>query len=177
MKLELISTASILLGASLSLVFGQDRSGRPGGHGGDQRPDPAEMVKHLSERFTALAAYDTDKNAKLDATELAAVAKAIDDGTLKVGPPGGPREGAGAPPKDEKPQGKDIAAHVAKLYESLAVYDTDKNGTLGDTEQAAVAAAIKDGSLKLPHPGGRGGRGHGGPGGPGGHPDGPPPGQ
>ena len=55
-----------------------------------------------------------------------------------------------------------IAGHVTKLYESLAAYDADKSGALDETEQAAVTAAIKEGSLKLPRPGGprgpRGGR-------------------
>jgi hypothetical protein len=172
MKLELICTASLLLGASLSIAFGQERPGRPGG----ERPDPAEMVKHLSERYAALAAFDTDKNAKLDDTEQAAVAKAIEDGSLKAGPPGGPRGGEGTPPKGERPAGerlagKDVAGHVAKFYESVVTYDMDKDGKLSDTEQTAVITAIKDGSLKLPRPGGRGGRGRGG------RPDGPPPAQ
>ena len=160
MNLRLISTASILLGASLSLAIGQDRPGRPGG---DRRPDPAEMIKGLSERYSKLATYDTDKNGKLDDTEQAAVAKAIEDGSLKAGPPG--RDGAGAPPKGEGPAPKEIASHMAEMYAEIAAYDTDKNGTLSETEQTAVQTAIKEGKVKLPH---RGGRGPGGPGGPGG---------
>lgn len=165
MKLRLISTASFLLGASLSIALGQGRPGRDGG-----RPDPAEMVKHLSERFAGIAVYDANKDAKLDATEQAAVAKAIADGSLKTAPPG--REGE--EPKGERPPAAEIAGHLSGFYENVAAYDADKDGKLSETEQAAVVTALKDGSLKLPRrggPGGRGGKGHGG------RPDGPPPAQ
>lgn len=168
MNLSIIGTAALLFGASLALVNGQDRPGGrgPGGPEGGHRPPPADIAKNLSERFTALAAYDTDKNGKIDDTEQAAVAKAIEAGTLEVGPPrGGKGRGKGkgeGRPEGGRPPGDVIAGHVTKLYESLAAYDADKSGALDETEQAAVATAIKDGSLKLPHPGGprgpRGGR-------------------
>ncbi len=166
MKLSIIGTTALLFGASFALVNGQDRPGGrgPGGPEGGHRPPPADIAKNLSERFTALAACDTDKNGKLDETEQAAVAKAIEAGTLEVGPPRsgkGRGDGKGdGRTEGGRPSGDVIAGHVTKLYESLAGYDADKNGALDETEQAAVASAIKDGSLKLPRPGGpRGPRG------------------
>lgn len=183
----------------------------PGGPGGrrPQGPPPAEAVAQLSKRYAALAAFDADKNGKLETAELEKVAAAIDDGSLEMGPPGGrpgrPPGGpegkpeGGPPPGGPegapagKPPGKMIAAGAAKLYEALAPYDADQNGSLDETEQAAAVKAMEDGTLKLPRPGGRGpggpgaggqgGRGPGGPGaggqggrGPGGRGPGRPPG-
>lgn len=182
MKLHLILTTAAL-GATLGLANAQGPGGGPpgggkGGKGGEggKRPDPAEMAKHLSERFATIAAYDSDKNGKLDATEQGKLATDVEAGKLELGPPGGGKGGdkGGA---HEKPPGKVVAEHAAKIYEALVPFDTDKSGSLSETEGAAVGAAIKDGSLKLPRPGGPGGPGHGGPGGPGGRPDGPPPQQ
>lgn len=177
MKLHLILTAALL--GSVSLASAQRPGGKgpsgkgPGGRGGKggEAPAPAEMVKHLSERFASLAAFDTDKSGKLEEAEQTAVAKAIDDGSLEMGPPRGkgPKEGPGG-----KPPGDKAAQHAAKLYESLAPFDADKSGSLDATEQAAVVKGIEDGSLKLPRPGGPGGPG-GRHEGPGGRPEGGPP--
>ena len=174
MKLNLLLTAALL--GTFSLAHAQRPGGKgpgaPGGQGG-KGPDSAEMAKHLSERFAVLAVYDADKSGKLEDAEQAAVAKAIEDGSLEMGPPGGGRGGEGKPKSGERPAGKMIAGMAAKLYESLAAYDADKSGKLEDSEQAAVSKAIADGSLKLPRPGGPGG-----PGGPrGGRPEGGPPPQ
>jgi hypothetical protein len=177
MKLSIVCTASLLFGASLALVTGQERPDAPpppppgerapGGPEGGKRPPATEIAKNLSTRYEAIAAFDTDKNGKLDATEQAAVAKAIDAGTLEVGPPRPPQDkgkGKGEGKDNDKPVGNHppsdkAAEHVAKLYESVAAYDTDKNAKLDATEQAAVAKAIEDGTLKLPRPGGPGGPG------------------
>lgn len=186
MKLSPICTASILFGASLVLVHAQGRPGGrgPGGPGPDgpppegERPPTSEIVKHISERFAAIASYDTSGDGKLDAAEQAEVAKAIDEGKLELGPPGPPRKGnkdgkgKGEGKGDHKPGGKPggprppsdvIAGEMAKMYESLAVYDTKKDGSLDAEEQAAVVKAIDDGTLKLPRPGGPGGPRRGGP--------------
>lgn len=166
--------------------------GGPGGQGGrrPQGPPPAEAIAQLSKRYTALAAFDADKNGKLETAEVEKVAAAIDDGSLEMGPPGGrpgrppggpegKPEGGPPPGRPEgapagKPPGKMVAAGAAKSYEALAPYDTDKNGSLDETEQAAAVKAMEDGTLKLPRPGGRGpggpgagGQGGRGPGGPG----------
>ncbi len=188
MKTTLI-IASALFGASLSLSIAQGPGGRgpggpggQGGQGGDRPapPSPAEAAAELSKRYAALATFDADKSGKLEAAELDKVAAAIEDGSLEMGPPGGrppggPEGGKGGKPpggseggKGGKPNGKRAATGAAKLFESLAPYDKDKSGTIDETEQAAVATAIEDGSLKLPRPGGRG------PGGPGGRPPGGP---
>lgn len=163
MKTTLLLTTATL--ASLLTLASAQRPDHPQRGGKEGPPAPAEIAAKLSERYAALAAYDEDKTGTLDETEQAAVAKAIEDGTLEIAPPGGPghRGGKGGPdqrpeggkgPEGGKPPGAMIAGHVAKLYESLAVYDTDKAGSLDSTEQAAVAKAIEDGSLKLPRPGG-----------------------
>ena len=200
MKTTLLLTCAALV-ASLSLADAQGPGGRrPGGRGpggpggpggGGERPAPpapAEVATHLAERYAALAAFDADKNGKLDTAEQEKIAAAIEDGSLEMGPPGGGRPGGPRPGgeggkggkggeggRGGRPPGKMVAAQSAKLYESLVPFDADKNGSLDQTEQAAVAKAIEDGSLKLPRPGGRG---PGGPGGRGpGRPEGPPPGQ
>lgn len=159
--------------------------GGPGGQGGrrPQGPPPAEAIAQLSKRYAALAAFDADKSGKLETAEIEKVAAAIDDGSLEMGPPGGrpgrPPGGpegkpeGGPPPGGPegapagKPPGKMVAAGAARSYEALAPYDTDKNGSLDETEQAAAVKAMEDGTLKLPRPGGRGpgGPGAGGPGG------------
>ena len=88
---------------------------------------------------------------------------------------------------------------LATRYAAIAAFDADKSGDLGETEQAAVAKAVVDGTFKAgppprgprggegrpdgPPPGGPGGPPPGGPGGPppggegpeGGRPGGPPP--
>ncbi len=187
MKLSILGTSALLLGASLISAFAQGRPGPggpprggkgPGGPEGGERPSSAEIAKNLSTRYEAIAAFDTDKNGKLEAAEIEAVNKAIEDGSLEVGPPRPPKDdkkGEGKPsdkPEGKRPPGDKAGEHVAKLYESLVPYDADKNAKLDETEQAAVAKAIDDGTLKLPRPGGPGGPG--GRGGRGGRP-GPPP--
>lgn len=167
MKLNSILTAAALFGISLNLAMAQRPGGRggkggaggpPGGEG--ERPPATEIAKHLSERYTALATYDTDKDGKLSDKEKAAVAKAIDDGTLEFGPPGGGQ--GGPPPGADRPSGKRIAERAAKLFEQIAAYDGDKDGKIDDKEQAALVKAIEDGTLKLQPPGGRGPGGRGG---------------
>lgn len=183
MKTTLIlATATLATLFSLASAQPPDRPQRGGKEG---RPTPAEIAANLSERYAALAVFDKDKTGTLDETEQASVATAIEDGSLEIAPPGGPshrggkdrpdqRPDGGKSPDNEKPgkpPGAMIAGHAAKLYASLAVYDTDKAGGLDATEQAAVAKAIEDGTLKLPRPGGpRGDRPEGGPRGP--RPDG-----
>ena len=128
MKLSIIGTASLLFGAAVGIVEGQDRPGGrgPGSPGGEHRPAPADIAKNLSERFASLAAFDTDKSGKLDDTEQAAVAKAVEAGTLEAGP-SRPDKGKGeGRPKGDRPSGSVIAGHVAKLYESVAAYDADE---------------------------------------------------
>ncbi len=205
MKTQLILSLA-LTGLTMATAQAQAPEGPggrgPGGPGGrrPQGPPPAEAIAQLSTRYAALAAFDADKNGKLETAELEKVAAAIDDGSLEMGPPGGRpgrppggKEGAPEGAPEGKPPGKMIAAGAAKLYEALAPYDTDKDGSLNETEQAAAVKAMEDGTLKLPRPGGRGpggpgaggqgGRGPGGPGaggqggrGPGGRGPGRPPG-
>ena len=88
---------------------GKGPGGKPG-DGGD-RPSSTEIAKHLSERFAALAAFDKDKSGKLEAAEQTEVAKAIEDGSLEMGPPGGGRGGKGGPGgKEGGPGGPGVLA-------------------------------------------------------------------
>src|SRR5215831_3425035 len=57
--------------------------------------DPAALVEHLSKFFPSIAAFDKNKDGKLDTTEKHALAKAIADGKLELP--------AHTPPNGEKP--------------------------------------------------------------------------
>jgi hypothetical protein len=107
MKLSLLYTAALLFGAMLGIAYGNDEAGgrqpggpRPGADGParEHRPPATEIAKHVAAHYAVLAAFDTDKNGTLDESEQAAVAKAIDGGTLKLPRPGGPRGPRGGRP-------------------------------------------------------------------------------
>ena len=105
------------------------------------------MVKHLAEIYSMIAPFDVNADGKLDATETAALATAITNGSVKEPP-------HPMPPKGVKPKPEMIANHLAKLYAMIAPYDTDKNGVLDATEQDALQADIDSGEFELPRPGG-----------------------
>jgi hypothetical protein len=107
------------------------------GHG-----DAAAMVKHFAEMFPKVAAFDVNKDGKLDDTEKGALAKAIADGTLEL-----PAHTAA---NGEKPTAAEMASHVAEMYAYVAVYDTNHDGVLDETEQAAIKKAIENGEFS-PH--------------------------
>jgi Ca2+-binding EF-hand superfamily protein len=123
----------------------------------------------LATNYAALAVYDTNHDGTLDTNEQAAVAEALANGTLQLPGPGRGPDGQ-SPPTPSAQAAKKIAKNLAALYAALAPYDTDKNGQLDSEEQAAVAAALANGTLKLPRPGGP-------PGGPPSDGGGPPPGD
>jgi hypothetical protein len=160
----------LVYGLALSLALGTRALGQPGGPGSDQPgggPGPfghrhhAPSVAMLATNYAALAPFDTNHAGTLDTSAQAAVAQALVAGTLQLPGPGhGPDEDRAAPSADAA---KHIVKHLAALYAALAPYDTDKNGQLDSSEQAAVSAALANGTLKLPRPGGPGGGGRGGP--------------
>ncbi len=90
--------------------------GPPRGPDGSTRPAPtAEMAQHMviqmAAVYAALAPYDANKDAQLDATEQSAVTTALADGTLKLpmgrGPGGGMRGGRpGGPGGFQPPPGQ-----------------------------------------------------------------------
>jgi Ca2+-binding EF-hand superfamily protein len=110
----------------------------PGGPvpGMPHRPPPlGEVLNQIIER------YDANHDGQLDATELAALRKDIEDG--KIGPPPGapgmPRPGARGPGLLPK--------------EILDKYDLNKDGKLDENERAALRKDIEDGKIQPPFPG------------------------
>jgi hypothetical protein len=116
---------------------GTPNQGPAQGHG-----DAASIVKHFAEMFPKIAAFDVNKDGKLDETEKAALAKAIADGTLELP--------AHAGPNGEKLTAQEMASHVAEMYAYVAVYDTNHDGELDETEQGAIKKAIENGEF-APH--------------------------
>jgi hypothetical protein len=101
-------------------------------------------VEHLSKFFPSIAAFDTNKDGKLDATEKQALAKAIADGKLELP--------AHTPPHGEKPTPEMMVNHIVDMYGHVAVYDKNHDGQLDTTEQAALKAAIEKGEFSLHGP-------------------------
>ena len=151
MKMIKTLAVSTTLGLALfTTAFAQGRhGGPPGGHPGGPPDGPpptgADAVKHLTEIYAMVAPFDVNVDDQLDATETAALATAITNGTVK-GPP------HPMPPKGDKPKPEMIANHLAEMYATIAPYDTDQDGVLDATEQAALQAAMDSG--ELPRPGG-----------------------
>jgi hypothetical protein len=116
---------------------GTPHQGMAQGHG-----DAAAIVKHFAEMFPKIAAFDVNKDGKLDDTEKAALAKAIADGTLEIP--------AHTGSNGEKLTAQEMAAHVAQMYAYVAVYDANHDGVLDETEQAAIKKAIENGEF-APH--------------------------
>jgi len=104
--------------------------------------DPAALVEHLSKFFPSIAAFDTNKDGKLDATEKQALAKAMADGKLELP--------AHTPPHGEKPGSEMMVNHIVDMYARVAVYDKNHDGQLDAAEQAALKAAIEKGEFS-PH--------------------------
>ncbi len=138
---------------------------RRGGHsaGGDRpEPTPDQMASHIAESYAQLAAFDANHDAQLNDAEKAALSQAIADGSLKLGPEGGMPGRPGRPghrgaPGVGAPQAKE---HVAARYSELVAYDTDRNGQLDATEQAAVVGALESGTLQAPGRPNGPGKGH-----------------
>lgn len=175
--------SSAVLAAMLSIVNAQGpgKGGR-GGKGGE-RPSSTEIAKHLGERFAALLLMMLTTAASWKKANWQHWPKTLTMAKSKWVPLAAAREAllavALAAPAESHPA-KWWRAWRRSFFQSLVTYDKDSNNTLDETEQGAVAAAIDDGSLKLPRPGGPGGREGGeggGRGGRGGRPEGPPPGQ
>ncbi len=93
--------------------------------------------------------YDVNHDGQLDAAELAALRKDIEEGKLPPPPGGRVGRGPGGPP----PLPKDI----------LDKYDLNHDGKLDESERAALQKDIREGKVQLPFRG----PGPGGPGGPG----------
>ena len=104
--------------------------------------DPSSMVEHLGEFFPQVAAFDANKNGKLDDAEKEALGKAIADGKLQVP--------AHTPPDGAKPSAEKMLNHIAEMYTWVSTYDVNKDGKLDGTEKAALKRAIEKGEFP-PH--------------------------
>jgi hypothetical protein len=112
--------------------------------------DPASMVEHLSEFFPQVAAFDANKDGKLDDAEKQALGKALADGKLQLP--------AHTPPDGEKPSPEKMLNHIAEMYAWVSTFDVNKDGKLDETEKAALKRAIEKGEIPMhsaqPHEGG-----------------------
>jgi hypothetical protein len=146
MKFIKILTMTSALGLVIcGFAIAQVHDARPStDRAAEEHPDPAAVVEHLSKFFPGIAAFDMNKDGKLDATEEQALAKAIADGTLQIP--------AHTPPHGEKPSPEMLVNHIAEMYAHVAVYDTNHDGQLDATEQAALKAAIEKGEFILHDP-------------------------
>ena len=104
--------------------------------------DPASMVQHLGEVFPQVAAFDVNKDGKLDDAEKTALGKALADGKLQFP--------AHTPPDGAKPNPEQMVNHIAEMYAWVATYDVNKDGKLDATERAALKTAIEKGEF-APH--------------------------
>jgi hypothetical protein len=128
--------------AVCGLAIAQVHDGNASGHDSQQHMDPAAMAAHLAQFFPKIAAFDTDKNGKLDDKEKEALAKAVADGTVELP--------AHIPPGD-KPNVEKMINHICGVYPQIARYDANHDGVLDETEQAALKSAIEKGELVLSH--------------------------
>src|ERR1041385_2748920 len=78
--------AAIVAGglAVCGLAIAQVHDGAAAGHDSQHHGDPAAMAAHLAQFFPKIAAFDADKNGKLDDKEKESLAKAIADGTVEL---------------------------------------------------------------------------------------------
>ena len=103
--------------------------------------DPDSLVQHFTEVFPQVAAFDRNKDGKLDSSEKQALGKAIVDGKLQL--PAHMPEGA-------KPNPDKMLNHIAEMYAWISTYDVNRDGKLDKTEQAALKRAIENGEFP-PH--------------------------
>src|SRR5689334_12206351 len=68
--------------AVCGLAIAQVHDGNASGHD-SQHSDPAAVAAHLAEFFPKIAAFDADKNGKLDDKEKKSLVKAIADGAVE----------------------------------------------------------------------------------------------
>jgi hypothetical protein len=141
--------AVVILGLSVcGLAIAQVPPSREASPGSAQQhhADPASMVEHLSEVFPQVAAFDTNKDGKLDEAEKETLGKAIADGKLQFP--------AHTQPDGSKPSPEQLLNHIAEMYAWVSTFDVNKDGKLDTTEKAALKRAIEKGEFGPhgPHP-------------------------
>jgi hypothetical protein len=128
--------------AACGLALAQVHDGNASGHDSQHHSDPAALAAHLAHFFPKIAAFDTDKNGKLDDKEKEALAKAIADGTVEL---------PAHIPHGDKPKVEMMLNHICEVYPQVARYDANHDGVLDEAEQAALKSAIEKGELVFSH--------------------------
>lgn len=135
--------ALVVAGGLVACGLAIAQSGNASGHDPHEHMDPGAMAAHLAQFFPKIAAFDVDKNGKLDDKEKESLAKAIADGTVELP--------AHAGPHGEKPNPDMMANHICEVYPQVARFDANHDGVLNETEQAALKSAIEKGELVFSH--------------------------
>ncbi|MBI3416908.1 MAG: hypothetical protein HY043_16580 [Verrucomicrobia bacterium] len=138
-------TFLLVLGGSLASVAVAGHGPRPDGHAAASTNAPA-VAAHAASAFAVVAPFDANSDGKLDATEQAALAKALADGTVH------PFD-TNAAPRLTADAATEIAAHIAGEFAVLAPFDANHDRKLDDAEQAALAQALSNGMVQFPHHG------------------------
>lgn len=107
--------------------------------------DATPLAVHLGSVYAVVSPYDSDKDGELDKTETKALKNAISEGNIELPTPH-------MIEMKVKPPVEIQAGMASGIFEIVAKYDADKNGTLDDAEVAELAAAIESGELPLPPP-------------------------
>ena len=128
--------------AVCGLAIAQVHDGNASGHDSQHHGDPASLTAHLAQFFPKIAAFDADKNGKLDDKEKESLAKAIADGTVEL---------PAHTPHGDKPNVEMMLNHICDVYPQVARYDANHDGVLDQAEQAALKTAIEKGELDFSH--------------------------
>src|SRR5215475_8200727 len=118
--------------AVCGLAIAQVHDGKASGHDSQNHSDPASMAAHLAQFFPKIAAFDTDKNGKLDDNEKESLGKAIADGTFEL---------PAHIPHGDKASVEKMINHICDVYPQVVRYDVNHDGVLDETEQAALKTA------------------------------------
>jgi anti-sigma28 factor (negative regulator of flagellin synthesis) len=135
--------AAVVAGSLVVCGLAIAQGGNASGHDSQHHNDPAALAAHLAEFFPKIAAFDVDKNGKLDDKEKESLRKAIADGTIELP--------AHTPPNGEKPNVEMMVNHICDVYPQVARYDANHDGVFDETEQAALKSAIEKGEFVFSH--------------------------
>ena len=133
--------AAVLVGilSSANSTQAEDRA-----QGGFAPSGPPAFIRDLPNRFGVLVAADVNRDRQLDVDELAALAAALEDGSIER------PEGLPVPPEGMAIPYDLIALKLGEVYEALAPYDSDLDGELTQEERFAIFSAIMSGELEPP---------------------------
>ncbi len=137
-----IKTLAGVTALSLAVCSSAFAQGRPGG--AQQAPkDAASAVAHITGVYPKIAPFDANKDGLFDGDERLALGQAMRDGRVE-GPANRNPEG------DQPAHPGIIIQRIASLYGVAFSFDADKDGALGEGEQAALKSAIEKGEVKRP---------------------------